>query len=71
MCEFCGCLGTAEDIEAHEKVYKYNPETKSCMTCKHCRDTSGCSQCSLDGVFWDGKNCSAYEFGKPIKVIAV
>lgn len=70
-CDFCKYMGAAKDVEAHEKECVYNPEIKNCMTCSHCQDTYGISRCLLDNAVWTDGNCSAYKFGKPIRVIAV
>ena len=74
-CDFCNYMGIAEDVEAHEKVCKYNPAIKHCYTCVHCTIRPGCfaeiAKCDLDGVTFDGLDCTAYEQWQPRKIIAV
>ena len=34
-CEYCSETGTAEEITKHEQDCMYNPNKKSCFTCKN------------------------------------
>ena len=74
-CDFCGKMGTAEEIEDHEKVCKYNPAVKHCYTCMYCTIRPGCfgdvSECALDDATIDGHECTGYKQGHPRKIIAV
>lgn len=75
-CDFCNYIGTAEAVEAHEKVCKYNPTVKHCYTCVHCTLRPGCfaelTECSLNDVVRSGLlECPVYEQGQPTRIIAV
>lgn len=35
ICDYCSKQGKKSEIETHEKYCKYNPENRSCLTCKH------------------------------------
>lgn len=81
ICDFCGKVGTEEEILQHEKECIKNPALKRCITCKHCYDLgysvsygfdviSSALKCTItnNGVS-ELSTCDNYENGEPSRKV--
>lgn len=70
ICDFCSKQGKKSEIELHEKYCKYNPENKSCLTCKHLYKHPQlvplCTRDELEEeISYYPQDCPYYERGLP------
>lgn len=64
ICEFCGEIGTEEEISKHESECIYDYTKRSCFTCKHSENLIVRIKCKLgkeipEGKIWE--QCPSYE----------
>ena len=73
-CDYCKEIGTAEEIESHEKECLYNPILKGCLSCSKCDFRYGDVWCrkNAEDTTYDAvhigrpvKNCPDHVQGKP------
>jgi len=81
LCDYCKRVGTKEEIIEHEDYCVFNPENKTCYTCKNSIKDTSCSgfyiDCKIGFNFKDARdngNCKGWEWeddimnGKILKV---